>query len=199
MDTRQQILDVGRELLVEDGLRAITTHAVAQRTRISKKTLYQHFPSKEQLLEEILVSFVEEHLKHWDAILERDEPTIDRILASMRFFGEFFPQIQTTVINQVETVAPQLWPKIDAIRVQRLQKLKSLVEEGQRQGFVRADINPEHWILLLTGTVRSVINPKVLLRTGISAAEILNSIQILYFEGLLTNEGKQHIADKEIS
>jgi len=198
MDTRHQILSGGRDILMQDGLRAITTNAVAQRARISKKTLYQHFQNKDQLLEEILVSFMEEHLKHWDAILERDEPPIDRILASLRFFGEFLPQIQTTVINQVETVAPQLWPKIDAIRVQRLQKLKSLVEEGQREGFVRCDINPDHWILLLTGTVRSVINPKVLLRTGISATELLNDIQILYFEGLLTDDGRQHIADKEI-
>jgi len=182
MEAREQILAVGRQILIESGLREITTNAVAQRARISKKTLYQHFPSKDQLLEEILVSFMEEHLKHWDAILERDEPTIDRVLASLRFIGDFLPQIQTTVINQVETVAPQLWPKIDAIRVQRLQKLKALVEEGQQEGLIRCDINPDHWILLLTGTVRSVINPKVLLRTGMSVTEILNDIQILYFE-----------------
>ena len=199
MQAREQILAVGCQMLIEGGLRAITTNAVAQRVRISKKTLYQHFPSKDQLLEEILVSFMEEHLKHWDAILERDESTIDRVLASLRFLGEFLPQIQTTVINQVETVAPQLWPKIDAIRGQRLQKLKFLVEEGQRQGFIRGDINPDYWILLLTGTVRSVINPKVLLCTGISATDLLNDIQILYFEGLLTEDGRQHIADKEIS
>ena len=73
MDTRQQILDVGRELLVEDGLRAITTNAIAQRVRVSKKTLYQHFENKDSLLEAILVSFMEENLRHWDAILERDE------------------------------------------------------------------------------------------------------------------------------
>ena len=199
MDTRQQILDVGRELLVEDGLRAITTNAIAQRVRVSKKTLYQHFENKDSLLEAILVSFMEENLRHWDAILERDESSIARISASLRFIGEFLPQIQTRVITQVETVAPHLWPKIDAIRVQRLQKLKTLVAEGQQEGFVRSDIDPDHWLLLLTGTVQSVITPKVLLRTGIPLIELLDSIQILYFEGILTEKGRRTIADKETS
>ena len=199
MDTRQQILDVGRELLVEDGLRAITTNAIAQRVRVSKKTLYQHFENKDSLLEAILVSFMEENLRHWDAILERDESSIARISASLRFIGEFLPQIQTRVITQVETVAPHLWPKIDAIRVQRLQKLKTLVAEGQQEGFVRSDIDPDHWLLLLTGTVQSVITPKVLLRTGIPLIELLDSIQILYFEGMLPEKGRRTIADKETS
>jgi len=199
MDTRQQILDVGRELLVEDGLRAITTNAIAQRVRVSKKTLYQHFENKDSLLEAILVSFMEENLRHWDAILERDESSIARISASLRFIGEFLPQIQTRVITQVETVAPRLWPRIDAIRVQRLQKLKTLVAEGQQEGFVRSDIDPDQWLLLLTGTVQSVITPKTLLRTGIPLIELLDSIQILYFEGMLTEKGRRTIADKETS
>ena len=145
------------------------------------------------------MSFMEENLRHWDAILERDESSIARISASLRFIGEFLPQIQTRVITQVETVAPHLWPKIDAIRVQRLQKLKTLVAEGKQEGFVRSDIDPDHWLLLLTGTVQSVITPKVLLRTGIPLIELLDSIQILYFEGMLTEKGRRTIADKETS
>lgn len=198
METREQILAIGRELLIEDGLRAITTNAIAQRARVSKKTLYQHFPSKDELLEEILVSFMEENLSRWDKILERDELAIDRILASMKFVIEFLTQIQSRLINQVESVAPQLWEKIDAIRMRRVQKLKGLMQDAQREGFLRADVNPDHWILLLTGTIRSVVTPKVLLRTGIPLIELLGSIHTIYYDGLLTDKGKRYIADKEI-
>lgn len=199
METREQILAIGRELLIEDGLRAITTNAIAQRARVSKKTLYQHFPSKDELLEEILVSFMEENLSRWDKILERDELAIDRILASMKFVIEFLTQIQSRLINQVESVAPQLWEKIDAIRMRRVQKLKGLMQDAQREGFLRADVNPDHWILLLTGTIRSVVTPKVLLRTGIPLIELLGSIHTIYYDGLLTDKGKRYIADKETS
>jgi AcrR family transcriptional regulator len=199
MGTREQILAIGQELLVEDGLRAITTNAVAQRARVSKKTLYQHFPSKDALIEAILVSFMEDHLSRWDGILAREEPAIERILASLRFVAEFLPMIQSRVISQVEAVAPHLWETMDAIRTKRLQRLTSLMIEAQHDGFLRSDVNPEHWILLLTGVVRSVVPPQVLLRTGISLIEILRSIQTIYFDGLLTEKGKCYIAEKEMS
>jgi len=198
MDTRQQILDVGRELLVEDGLRAITTNAIAQLSRVSKKTLYQHFPTKDALIEEILVSFMEENLRPWDAILESDEPAIERILASLRFVGEFLPLVQSRIINQVEAVAPHLWEAIDAIRMQRLQKLMSLVTDAQEEGCFRCDVNPDHWILLLTGVVRSVLNPTVLLRIGVPLTEIVASVQTIYFDGLLTEKGRLYVASKDL-
>ena len=199
METREQILAVGREMLLADGLRGITTNAIAQRARVSKKTLYQHFPSKDELMEEILVSFMEENLRRWDRILECDDSAMDRILASLRFVSEFMPQIQNRLINQVESVAPQLWATIDGIRMQRLQKLKFLMEEAQQEGFLRADVDPDHWILLLTGVVRSVVTPQVLLRTGIPLIELLGSIRAIYYDGLLTDKGKHYIADKEVS
>lgn len=199
MEQREHILTMGRALLAEEGLRAITTHAIAQRTRISKKTLYQHFPSKDALLEAIVVSFMEENLGHWDQILERDESAMDRISASLRFISELLPQIQTRLINQVESVAPQLWEKIDSIRMKRLGKLKALMQEAQRDGFFRSDVDPDHWILLLTGTVRAVVAPQVLLRTGISLGELVGSIQTIYYSALLTEKGKRHIEGKETS
>ena len=199
MEKKERIIETGRAILLEEGLRAVTTNAIAQRAHVSKKTLYQLFPSKDELVEEILVSFMEENLSRWDKILERDESAIDRILASMKFVIEFLPQIQNRLINQVETVAPQLWAKIDAIRMQRLQKLKALMQDAQREGFLRADVNPDHWILLLTGAIRSVVTPKVLLRTGIPLIELLGSIQTIYYDGLLTDKGKRYIADKETS
>jgi AcrR family transcriptional regulator len=198
MGTRDQILAIGQELLVEDGLRAITTNAVAQRARVSKKTLYQHFPSKDDLLEEILVSFMEDQLGRWDAILERDELAIERILASLRFVGEFLPQIQNRVITQVESVAPQLWNKVDAIRVKRLQKLTALMTEAQDEGFLRPEVDPDHWILMLTGTIHSVITPQNLLRKGISLIELLRSIQVIYFDSLLTEKGRLYVASRDL-
>jgi len=197
MDVREQILRVGRDLLVEGGLRAITTNAIAQRARISKKTLYQYFPSKDELLEAILVSFVEENLEHWDEILERDDTAIHRISASLRFVSEFLPQIQSHVIAQVESVAPHLWNTIDAIHTQRLRKLKALIEDAQQEGTIRDDVDPDHWILLLTGAIRSVVKPKVLLRTGILATDLFASIQTIYYHGLLTEKGR--LANKETS
>ncbi len=199
MATQDRVLAAGREILFSEGLRSITTNEIARRARVSKKTLYRLFPNKDALVEAIVVSFMEENLARWDAILERAGSAMDRILASLEFVGQFMPQIQSQLVNQVETVAPQLWSRIDAIRLQRLQKLKALMEVAQAEGFLRPDVDPDHWILLLTGTIRSVLTPRVLLRTGIPLMALLASIKTIYYDGLLTEKGRQYVATQEAS
>ena len=199
MPTRQQILSAGQEILLSEGLRAITTSEIARRARVSKKTLYNLFPDKDALVEAIVVSFMERNLLRWDAILERETSAMDRILASLEFMSQFMPQIQSHLIQQVETVAPHLWERIGEIRLKRLRKLKGLMEEAQGEGFFRPDVDPDHWILLLTGTVQSVLTPKVLLRTGIPLLALVQCLKAVYYDGLLTDKGRQYIAAKEAS
>jgi len=199
MDARARILYAGREILTSEGLRAITTQAIARRARVSKKTLYLAFPNKDALLEAIVVSLIEEHLDRWDRILERETLAIDRIQESLRFVSEFIPLIQQQLINQVESVAPQLWETIDAIRMKRLRRMSALIGEAQQDGHLRGDIDPEHWTTLLMGTVSAVLTPSVLLRTGILLSDLFQSLQMIYYTSLLTDEGRRHIAEQEFS
>jgi len=199
MSTEEHILETGQEILVSEGLRAITTNEIARRARVSKKTLYNLFPTKDALLEAIVISFMERNLARWDAILARKDSAMDRILASLEFVSEFMPRIQMHLVNQIETVAPSLWKRIDAIRLERLQKLKALMVEAQQEGYLRSDVDPDHWILLLTGTIRSVLTPKVILRTGISLVQLIQSIKAIYYFGLLTEKGRQYVETKEAS
>jgi AcrR family transcriptional regulator len=191
--TEQKILQIGRTILVEEGLRSVTTNTIAQRARISKKTLYRHFPSKDELVERIGVTFLEAQLSRWDEILEGSASAIDRILESLKFISHFLPQIQTSLINQVEQISPQLWERVDAIRMQRLIRLKLLVSEAQTEGYFRSDVDPEHWILLLTSTVRNVIVPRVLLERGILLPDLVNTIKTIFYDGLLTEKGRVYI------
>jgi AcrR family transcriptional regulator len=50
MGTREQILDACTELIVQDGLQALSLRKVADRVGIRAPSIYQHFASKEDLL-----------------------------------------------------------------------------------------------------------------------------------------------------
>jgi AcrR family transcriptional regulator len=191
--TKGRILQVGRAILLEQGLRALTTNAIARRAKVSKKTLYLHYPSKAELVEQIVVSFMESQLARWDAVLASSASGIDRILQSLEFVGRFLPQIQSSLISQVENVSPELWQRIDAIRMARLVKLKQLMAEAQEEGYIRADVDPEHWILLLMGTIRSVLVPRVLLEQGIPLPDLVRTVRTIYYDGLLTEKGRAYI------
>lgn len=53
---RQRILDAAAELFYHEGINATGVERLAARSSVSKRTLYQHFPSKTAVVEEYLRS-----------------------------------------------------------------------------------------------------------------------------------------------
>jgi AcrR family transcriptional regulator len=197
-ETRDRILSTGRALLVEQGLRSVTTRAIAELARISKKTLYVHFASLDDLKEEIVVSFLESNLARWDEVLASNASSIDRALGSLRFVGQFLPQIQSAVVSQVGAVPSSLWKRIYAIRAERLARFRTLLEAGQREGYFRTDVDPRQWLLLLTNTVQHVLVPSVLIAEDITLPELVSTVQKIYFDGLLTEKGRRYVTERQV-
>lgn len=52
--SRAGVLQAATELLVEGGIRAVTVDAVAERSGVAKSTMYRHFPSRTDVLVEVL-------------------------------------------------------------------------------------------------------------------------------------------------
>jgi AcrR family transcriptional regulator len=68
---RQRILDAAAELFYREGINATGVERLAAESSVSKRTLYQHFPSKTAVVEEYLRS-IEPHVA---ALLHDDDQT----------------------------------------------------------------------------------------------------------------------------
>jgi hypothetical protein len=100
------------------------------------------------------------------------------------------PQIQIHVIAKIERFDPQLWAKVDGLRAARLNRLAALIPLAQADGHVRDDLDPDIWLLLFLGAVRSVLTPKTMLNGGLTLMQIVRTVEQLYIEGILTPSGR---------
>jgi len=196
LQIRDRILAVGKNLLLECGYKGVTTDAVAKRARVSKKTLYAVFPSKDALMEAILLSLLKENMVRWDEIISGPGDALEKLRALLSFLAELLPQLQERIFTQVEEFDPVLWARIEEMRSARLEQLKELIMTAQTEGTVRADLNPDLWLTLVLGTVRAVVNPKTLISSRISSRELVHTIGIIFYEGILTEKGRESIARK---
>lgn len=82
-DTRARIIDAAFALFFRSGFVRVGVDAVAERARITKRTLYYHFDSKDALLAAVLESHHEQALatiRGWSATLPADAPSMLRWL-----------------------------------------------------------------------------------------------------------------------
>ncbi len=192
--TRHRIVTVGRDILLESGLRAVTTDAVAARAQISKKTLYRAFSCKDELVEAVVMSFLESGLSELDRILDQSTPPLLRIQGAFTSIARFMPHVQLHVMSRLESLSPALWEKIDRARWKRLQRLAALIPLAQADGDIRPDLDLDNWLFLFIGVVRSVLTPKVMLEGHRDLPSVVRTVMQLYLEGVLTERGRVKLA-----
>ena len=79
---RDKIVDAANILFYREGIRAVSVDAVAEKAGVTKKTLYYHFKSKDDLVAEYLASRDQPNLKLYEKWYETaDGDVADRIEA----------------------------------------------------------------------------------------------------------------------
>lgn len=76
-----------RDLLLEHGIKNLTVSQIAQTAGIGKGTVYEYFSNKEDIVFEIIASFIEEHERRLKEIASMNIPTKEKILG---FYFLFF-------------------------------------------------------------------------------------------------------------
>lgn len=139
---RDLILETAFKEYAKYGVKRVSVDDIAQRLRISKKTIYEFFSGKEEFTREALVYKQREQMAKIEAIvLERYSP-LEKIMRIDMHVFRFFSNICEQFFNDIEST-PALKEEGE-IWFNKLEKLvKGLIEEGIDGGELRPDENYE--------------------------------------------------------
>lgn len=168
--TRNEILTAAAHLFAEKGYSDCNLRELAERVGMKAGSFYYHFRSKEEILDELLVTSVELVRTALEKAL-RDQgpkaPYLDRLVAAMR--THITPYIQrddadtASLMRVWEHTPPSLRHRMRDKRREYAQIWYDLIEEGIREGVIRADMNVRILVPFLLGSMSRVqewFNPK---------------------------------------
>ncbi|HEU5149710.1 MAG TPA: TetR/AcrR family transcriptional regulator [Iamia sp.] len=81
---RDEILGVAAELFAEKGFEGTTVRDIADTAGILSGSLYHHFRSKEQIMEEIFAAYFDEAEARWAAVLASEADPAEQFRAMLR-------------------------------------------------------------------------------------------------------------------
>jgi AcrR family transcriptional regulator len=183
--TRQLIADTARRLFAERGFEAVTVAEVARAAGVAEKTVFNYFPTKEELFYSRLEAFEEELLT---AVRERAPG--ESILAAMRGFlmgqggvlamespgGDEEATEQLRTVTRVITESPALLARERQVFAQYADALAALIAEetGARAGA----IEPRVAANLLLGVHRALIDyVRARALAGASASQVAREVR----------------------
>ena len=190
---RRRLLEVSKEQYMRLGFNAVTMDEIAAATGISKKTLYQHFPSKESLLQAVAQESVESCNAQLRAILlDASTAPVVRLRCMMDYVAAMYSEMSVALVHDMQRSAPEIWQRIEAGR-QRLitEDFSALLREGKTRGDFRKDVDTQIFLLIYAEVVRHVLNPSTFARLKIAPSRVFESVCKVLFEGLLTEKARK--------
>ncbi|MCA9607322.1 MAG: TetR family transcriptional regulator [Myxococcales bacterium] len=149
MDVRTQILDVATRRFAASGYGATSLSAIADDVGIRKASLLYHFPSKEDLHRAVL----EQVIDRWNQVLPHllaaaaSADRFDALLSeTVRFFAEDRDRARLILRETLDNPAGMRERLLVAV-APWLEVIAGYVKKGQETGEVRADADPEAYLL----------------------------------------------------
>jgi len=192
-ELNNRILGQARADFLIRGYSAVTMDDIATELGISKKTLYQHFSSKDALIRDVILSLSREIRAEADALLSHRRLNFAE---KLRGFAEGLALRLHTVtphaVRDLQRFAPHLHALLHDVRQKDIPYIFGrFVEQGQITGMVRDDIHPDFTIHFYLHALQGLLAPTSLEQLKLTSTEVYTHAIDLFFGGLLTPAGRK--------
>ena len=160
----QELLDAALDLFVERGFAATRSEDVAARAGVSKGTLYLYYPSKEELLKEVIRHNVINQIAEGEQIIRQFRgPSVELLALVLRLWWERIGETRASGIIKLMTSEVRNFPEVAQFYVDEVvtpsnQMLAQVIQRGVDSGEFRAVDVPEAVHALVGPLVFLVLN-----------------------------------------
>lgn len=192
MSEKDRILKAAQEKFLRDGFSKVSMDMIASELRMSKKTIYKYYSSKDELLHDAVQNLKKEIKKNVGRIMNDEFHSIEKIiLLSDMLKSMAANRMSSNWINDVRVYKPEIWKEIDDTRTKIINKhIYKVFLQGIDEGYI-VDIPPQIILTVFLSSVKTVINPDFILDNSFSLKEAVDYTLGIFINGILTEKGKE--------
>lgn len=187
METRDRILQGFRILAEEKGFYSATVDELAARNNMSKRTIYRHFKSKEEIIEAVLEKFMIETEEAVFGSLDSTENPIEKITIFIQTLTQRLRTLTPVLIRDLPKHYPQIWEKVEEFRTEKIKYLSNIMAEGSKKGYLK-EFNYTVVTASLLATVRAVVNPTFIMENNLTPEETFKTVMHTFLYGIVAEK-----------
>jgi AcrR family transcriptional regulator len=200
VETRQRILEIAMAQFARFGVRTITMEDLARQAGISKKTIYQEFEDKKDLVKAVFAAILEQDRKRLAFILEQGDGVIEHLVQTSKMMRERLTSINPLVILEVQKYFPEAWNLFESFKQETIQQdLIKVLERGKELGYFRPEIDSKVLARVRLTQVTSAFDPKNFAEPDYNLVEEQMIVLEHFLHGIFTEKGrKAYLTQKDI-
>lgn len=138
----EKLIQLSRSLFSKYGIKSISMDEISREAGISKKTLYQFFTSKEELVDKLITQFITEHLALLEECNNNSGNAVEIISKRVKGPYSLLTEFSLTFYFDLRKYFPMSWKRVVEYFRSDVQKaIRVNIEKGMEEGLYRNDLN----------------------------------------------------------
>lgn len=195
MSTRSRILGRASELFQQFGFKRVTMDDISHQLGMSKKTLYQHIPGKDALVEAFVENLLSQAIGAATRLFEEQQDIVSVTRKLIPLIHSRLANVSPVMMADLQRHWPHLWDRIHQRRMAVLNLYLGQLEEAQAQGLLRDEVNPKVMVRIVQTVVQEVANPKTILELEVPVGDVLQTFMTIMLRGALTDDAQRRFEE----
>jgi len=194
METKERILVKAHELFNKYGLRSVSMDDLASQLGMSKKTLYQYVTDKDELVDAVFASVMDENRSQCQQCGIDAENGIHEVFAAFDMVQVMLSNLNPSVLFDMEKYHPKTFKKFQEFRNGFLYgMLRANIERGIKEELYRSNIDVDIMTRYRLHSIMLAFNPDVFPNNRTQLLHIEQQLLEHFLHGLATPKGEKLI------
>lgn len=157
----QEIVEATMELAAEQGVKKVTTQAIADRVGIAQPTIFRHFKTRDAIFSSAIGWVADNLFKALGGLFQGDMPADERlhkmILRQLAFMNKQRGIPRVLFSDRLHLESPKLKQAVQEVMDRYVARVAKLIVEGQEHGRFNPDIDPVRSARYIAATIQGMV------------------------------------------
>ncbi len=190
METKERIIAKAEELFMRYGIRSITMDDIARDLAVSKKTIYQYFKDKDDLVMNVGLSHFEQDKSEICQITQDCENAIAEVIEMSKHLKNTLRGVNPSLFFDLQRYHPKAWNLWqEHKRGFIIEQVKRNIERGIQEKIYKSDLNVEVLAILRVTQIEMAFDTTIF---PPERFDILNTQMVFlehFIRGIVTQKG----------
>lgn len=191
-DTKIKILTGAAELFMRYGIRSVSMDNISNHLGMSKKTLYQYFKDKDEMVLSVTRAHIDKDQGELDEIGKSAKNSVEELVKLSTCLRENFRDMNPSLLFDLQKYHHEAWNvwldyKNNFIKNQ----IERSLNQGKIEGYFREETNTNVMAIMRIETIQLAFDPNLFPKDQYELTEVQMQIFEHFVYGIFTDKGRK--------
>lgn len=160
-ERKQEIIEAAMMLAAEQGVKRVTTQAIADQVGIAQPTVFRHFKTRDAIFAAAIDFLARSLFNALEVVFSSREPADKRleklIQKQLSFISKHKGLPRLLFSDRLHLESPSLKAAIQKVMSRYIERVAAIIREGQQTGCFRSDLNADETGRYIAALIQGLI------------------------------------------